>query len=272
MKSRRAKILIPLAVELAFALVAFIAIRATHGARYGLGAKAVLEELLDTYQNAAAYEALVMDVPGRYEKALQGGLPYVGDVFWGMQFFFRSPDRYAAIQYEGESFRTQIGDSGTILRIDGMLSHYAVDALHPLERRPVCVAYGLLRDKKGEVYRDRHAAASDHRGSAPLGELAGFRLLSRVTYVDLVRKTAPDGERCDVLVIWRDRVCGELWIDPATHGLRAVVFRRGVGSHTELYMRTRFDSPIDPALFECGEEGLERLRQWIAEREKAPTK
>jgi len=52
MKSRRTKILIPLLLEFAFALAVFAAIRLTDGARYGLGAKAALQRLVERYHTS----------------------------------------------------------------------------------------------------------------------------------------------------------------------------------------------------------------------------
>ena len=118
-----------------------------------------------------------------------------------------------------------------------------------------------------------HREGTGLEGLKPMrmGELSGFGLLREATHVDVERRTAPDGKPCFVLTVWQGRPWRELWVDAETHELRACVFMQGDDVHTELYMHTRFDQPIDAAIFEGGEVGLEKLKQWIAERESAPT-
>ena len=93
-QSPRAKILIPLAIELAFALIVFAAIRASEGDYYGLGAKAVLERVAARYDNCRTYIGVSREVAGAYPRQE----PRIGPTDWCMRTYLlilKRPDKVA---------------------------------------------------------------------------------------------------------------------------------------------------------------------------------
>ena len=258
MNSRGARNLIPLAVELAFALIIGIIIVATDGGRYGLGAKAALDRLLDRYGDCQTYTATVRETVGEYPD-LDGDSP---DEASGLRTFH--------LAYGG--LRTMAGSvtlggrtryyirSGTSEREEGdSLEYVAGSLVLPLDPRPW----------QGPLVHAVFLTAPEWRDSVePVSVLFKH---CWADYVELRRRPGPGGRPCDVLVLMGRQFDAELWLDADGNHVRAVVWKGLPEPYTELYDDVAFDAPVDEALFDLGGEGFERLREWITERESAPT-
>jgi hypothetical protein len=256
MNSRAARILIPLAVELGFALVVGLIIVATDGGFYGLGTKAVMERVTARYQDCRTYTGTMREVAGEYPEKE----PAIGPFDWCMRTYFlvfQRPDKAAGCLkcFGGKKvLYIQNGDREEMV-LDEIGGPYVVDMPFRVQMPPpwrVGQAHQALRLK------------------SPSGALA-----PRCLYVEVERRKGPDGKRYDVLIGYRRDGKTSVWIDPDDYHIRAVV-RPGSTEVidcpvTELYEDVVFDEPVDDALFDLDGEGFEKLKQWIAEREKAHT-
>ncbi len=258
MKSRSAKIVGPLAVELTFALIIGIIIVATDGGRYGLGAKAALDCLLDRYGDCRTYTATVREIVGEYPNFKDAGSEEVS----GLRTFdlaYGGLHKMAGSVTLGGRTRYYIR-RGTSERDDGDSLEYVAGALVlPVDPRPW----------QGPLAHAVFLTAPEWRDSVEPVSVLLKRC--RADYVEVRCRPGPGGKPCDVLVLMGQKLDAELWLDPDGGYVRAVVWKGLPEPYTELYDDVAFDAPVDEALFDLDGDGFERLREWIAERESAAT-
>jgi hypothetical protein len=256
MSSRAARILVPLAVEVAFALVVGVIIVATDGGRYGLGAKAALERLAARYQTCDTYVGRLREQAGKYTVHDPRVIPFQ----WEMRTYvvaFKRPGKMAGYvqYYDGSRSLYVKHDKRAEVLVDGIAAPLALKAAPWVQPPPWCVGrvHGLLES------RNMLAAL------APMCD-----------YVELERRKGPDGKHYAVLVAHCKLTETEVWIDPGDDRVRAVV-RPGAddcassATIAELYGGCVFDTPLDDALFNLDDDAFGKLKQWMAERESAPT-
>ncbi len=256
MNSRAAKILVPLAVELAFALIIGLIIVATDGGFYGLGAKALMERVAARYQDCRTYTGTMREVAGEYpRKALA-----IGSFDWEMRTYFlafKRPEKAAGClkHFGGKNVWYIKNGEREAMVLDEIGGPYKLDMRFWVRMPPpwrVARAHRLLRT------------------SASAGQL-----VPRCRYVELERRRGPDGKRYGVIIGYRKDGETYVWIDPDDYHIHAVV-RAGSTDVidcpvTELYEDVVFDTPVDDALFDLDGDGFERLKAWTAERESERT-
>lgn len=255
MNSRAARILIPLAVELAFALIVFAAILATDGDFYGLGAKGVLERVAARYDNCRTYIGVSREVAGAYPRQE----PRIGPTDWCMRTYLlilKRPDKAAGYlkPFGRRVFYIKHGDREEF-ELEGIGGPYKLDMRFRVHLPPPWLGARA------------HSAAY-------FGRAFGV-IVPRCQYVELARHKGPDGRLYHVITGYRRDGETHVWIDPGDYHIHAVV-RPGSNDSmdcpvTELCEGVTFDEPVDDALFDLDGEGFERLKEWIAEREKAHT-
>jgi len=260
--SRRARILVPLGLELAFALAVFAAIRATDGGRYGLGAKAALIRLGHRYGHANTLLGTCREVIGAYP-GIEGEPVFADECRMRTYYFLlKQPGRGAGA-----------GNDAGVLELYG---HTRIFFIWTEYRRAMKV-----EGVGGPYEKDWHFCGH----WPPPGYVAQARTFSNGSYfyyppwgryIELVHRRGPDGKRYCVIVHygWRDARI-ETWLDPDDYCIHAIV-RPGTENRvekpvTELFEGVVFDAPVDDAIFDIDGDGFERLKQWIAERESART-
>ncbi len=288
MKSPSAKILVPLAVELAFALIVGVAIVATDGGRYGLGAEAAWDRLVERYSSCRTYSATIVHVRGEYPRLTEfhseekgrsifelcpGGSLYV--------LLYKAPWRFAgtisAVGDMRRSFWIAMRGSPWLIEpsawmdLDENEVVMGVAYYGPQWDPPLVYRLLLTHGSPGLVGWTQVVHVDGPEGDSATWDMSDARW-EPVLYIERERRRGRDGGLWDVLVVHSKGSKREVWIDPADGGIGAVVWPRPENAWTELYLDAAFDVPIEDALFEPTDEGIERLKQWIAEREKEPTK
>jgi len=278
----------PLVVEIAFALVVFIAIRATDGGRYGLGAKAAWDRLLDHYRGCKTYSATIVPARGAYprltevEPEEQGRTVFelrpVGFVY---TLFYKAPGQFAgAISTGGDMRRSlwiarpgNLWFAGRSAWMDLDESEVVMGVTYEGPQWDPPLAYRLLLTRGSLGLADWTQVV---QVDGPGGDIATWDMSDAswppVLYVERKRRRGCDGALWDVLILQSKGSEREVWIDPVTGGIGAVVWPRSENAWTELYLDAEFSGPIPDDVFESDKEGFERLKAWIAEREKARTK
>ena len=256
MESRRAKILIPLAVELAFALIVGLIIVAAGGGFYGLGAKAVLERAAARYRECETYTGTMREVAGEYPRKELA----IGPFDWEMRTYFiafKRPDKAAGClaHFGGKRVLYIKNGEREEMVLDELGGPYELDMRFWVQMPPpwrVARAHRLLR----------------------VGASAA-ELVPRCRYVELERRRGPDGKRYHVITGHRKDGETYIWIDPDDYHVHAVVRPGSTDSIdcpvTELYEDVAFDADVDDGLFDLDGDGFERLEAWIAERESKRT-
>ena len=257
--SRRAKILIPLAVELTFALAVFLAIRLTDGARYGLGAKAALRHLVERYHTCETYAVTVREVLGEYPK-LETPSSGTTKALRTFHLVYQKPSRAAGAVTQGESVTYYILNNMNVGREGDGLKYFIGSPVAPIDPRPW---RGPL------VHWIFLPTESIHFLIYPESWLFSF---GQGDYLELRRMRGPSGAAHNVLVLTGRETETEFWLSADRGHVCALVRKHRRQPYTELYDDVVFEAPVDDAIFEIGGEGFKRLKQWIAERESAPTK
>lgn len=240
--SRRPRILIPLALELAFALVVFAAIRATDGGRYGLGAKAALERLVDRYRQCETYKANIVDMAGAFPHVVPKALESrVTRQYW---LLYKAPNRFAGTYnhiggpwlfvQNGQQFRVELPPKWT--SPDSTRSRVTMTTAFGFVWYPPPLAYELL------------LAGHD----APT--------LQRVRYVSVERRRGPEGRPLDVIVLEYKYERREIWVRPEGE-IAAVVYRTVREPYTEVYVGTGLGAWVHDAVFNM--ESFDALREEV---------
>jgi len=255
----RARIVVPLAVELAFALVVFVAIVATDGGRYGLGAKATFDTLLDRYGTCTSCVATVREVPGQYPDFIPEGEP-PAESRCITHLAYGGPRRMAG---------SVTDPAGTTYHVRHDTSSVSAPppAFGPLDEQDLVAAPLPWR---GPLVHDVFLTAPEWRDSIDPVDVLFER--AHADTMELKRMPGPGGRPRTVLVLRGRMTETELWLDEKRDYIAAVVWKDRRAPWTELYEHVVFDAPLDDALFDVEAAGLERLKQWIAERENARTK
>lgn len=260
MASRRARILIPLALELAFALAVFAAIRATDGGRYGLGAKAALIRLGDRYGDAKTLLGTCREVIGAYPRIEEESVYLDQYAMRTYYFVLKHGDKHAdkragIFELYGPKRIFYIWTEGRrAMKIEGVGGPYEKDWLFCGHWPP-----------PGQVAQARAFSNGWYYYYPPWGR-----------YIELAHRRGSDGKLYCVILHhgWRgERI--DTWIDPDDYRIHAIV-RPGTENRvekpvTELFEDVVFDAPVDDTIFDIDGEGFERLKEWITERESART-